>query len=183
MTDIEPDARVKASMNEINAAQRTRVAAADQAEAQKIILVKQAEAEAESKYLAGVGVARQRRAIVDGLRDSVLAFSGAVDGTAPKDVMDLLLINQYFDTLKDIGAHSKSTTIFVPHSPGGIADIAHQVRDGFMQASQGMIHPADTAPHNTSAPHHTSAASPQHMANQRGHGAQHRGGNSLDLLS
>jgi len=137
VTDIEPDAKVKASMNEINAAQRLRVAAADQAEAQKIVSVKAAEAEAESKYLSGLGVARQRRAIVDGLRDSVLAFSEVVGGTTPKDVMDLLLINQYFDTLKEIGAHSKTTTIFIPHSPGGVSDVAQQVRDGFIQGSQG----------------------------------------------
>jgi len=137
VTDIEPDAKVKASMNEINAAQRLRVAAADQAEAQKIVSVKAAEAEAESKYLSGLGIARQRRAIVDGLRDSVLAFSEVVGGTTPKDVMDLLLINQYFDTLKEIGAHSKTTTIFIPHSPGGVSDVATQVRDGFIQGSQG----------------------------------------------
>jgi len=139
VTDIEPDARVKASMNEINAAQRLRVAAADQAEAQKIVAVKAAEAEAESKYLSGLGIARQRKAIVDGLRDSILAFSEVVGGTQPKDVMDLLLINQYFDTLKEIGAHSKTSTIFIPHSPGGVADVAQQVRDGFLQGSSGSV--------------------------------------------
>jgi len=136
VTDIEPDARVKASMNEINAAQRLRVAAADQAEAQKIVAVKAAEADAESKYLSGLGIARQRKAIVDGLRDSVMAFSEVVEGTTPKDVMDLLLVNQYFDTLKDIGAHSKSTTIFIPHSPGGVSDVTGQIRDGFIQGKQ-----------------------------------------------
>jgi len=137
--DIEPDARVKASMNEINAAQRLRVAAADQAEAQKIVAVKAAEADAESKYLSGLGIARQRKAIVDGLRDSVLAFSEVVGGTTPKDVMDLLLINQYFDTLKEIGAHSKTSTIFIPHSPGGVSDVAQQVRDGFIQGASGSM--------------------------------------------
>jgi len=138
VTDIEPDARVKASMNEINAAQRLRVAAADQAEAQKIVAVKAAEADAESKYLSGLGIARQRKAIVDGLRDSVTSFSDVVSGISPKDVMDLLLVNQYFDTLKEIGAHSKSTTIFIPHSPGNVSDVAQQVRDGFIQGNQAL---------------------------------------------
>eukprot|EP00894_Picocystis_sp_ML_P003960 jgi/Pico_ML_1/54477/g4817.t1 len=54
VTDIEPDSRVKSAMNEINAAQRQRVAAADKAEAEKILVVKAAEADAESKYLAGI---------------------------------------------------------------------------------------------------------------------------------
>jgi len=138
VTDIEPDARVKASMNEINAAQRLRMAAADQAEAQKIVAVKAAEADAESKYLSGLGIARQRKAIVDGLRDSVISFSEVVQGTTPKDVMDLLLVNQYFDTLKEIGAHSKSTTIFIPHSPSGVSDVSQQIRDGFIQGNQAM---------------------------------------------
>jgi len=65
---------------------------------------KRAEGEAEAKYLSGLGIARQRQAIVDGLRDSVLGFSGYVPGTSAKDVMDLVLITEYFDTMKEIGA-------------------------------------------------------------------------------
>jgi regulator of protease activity HflC (stomatin/prohibitin superfamily) len=100
ITDIEPDATVKKSMNEINAASRLRIATNERAEAEKILQVKRAEGEAESKYLSGVGVARQRQAIVDGLRESVLAFSSHVDGTSPKDVLDMVLLTQYFDTMK-----------------------------------------------------------------------------------
>ncbi|CAN0359372.1 unnamed protein product, partial [Discosporangium mesarthrocarpum] len=94
VTDMEPDRRVKESMNEINASKRLREAASNKAEADKIMQVKAAEAEAESKYLSGVGVARQRKAIVDGLRDSVQVFSTTIEGTSPKDVMDLLLLTQ-----------------------------------------------------------------------------------------
>lgn len=90
IVDVEPDPRVKAAMNEINAAQRLRVAANEKAEAEKILQVKRAEGDAEAKYLAGVGVARQRQAIVDGLRESVLAFADGVPGTTPKDVMDMV---------------------------------------------------------------------------------------------
>ncbi|CAI6010730.1 unnamed protein product [Closterium sp. NIES-65] len=89
IVDVEPDHRVKAAMNEINAAQRIRMATQEKAEAEKILQVKKAEGEAEAKYLAGVGVARQRQAIVDGLRDSVLGFSDQVPGTTPKDVLDM----------------------------------------------------------------------------------------------
>ncbi|XP_039118536.1 hypersensitive-induced response protein 1 [Dioscorea cayenensis subsp. rotundata] len=135
IVDIEPDEHVKRAMNEINAAARLRVAANEKAEAEKILQIKRAEGDAESKYLAGLGIARQRQAIVDGLRDSVLAFSVNVPGTTAKDVMDMVLVTQYFDTMKEIGASSKSNSVFIPHGPGAVKDIASQIRDGLLQAN------------------------------------------------
>ncbi|XP_047074573.1 hypersensitive-induced response protein 1 [Lolium rigidum] len=135
IVDIEPDVNVKRAMNEINAAARMRLAATEKAEAEKILQIKRAEGDAESKYLAGLGIARQRQAIVDGLRDSVLAFSENVPGTSSKDVMDMVLVTQYFDTMKDIGASSKSSAVFIPHGPGAVRDIAAQIRDGQLQGS------------------------------------------------
>ncbi|CAI5998956.1 unnamed protein product [Closterium sp. NIES-64] len=135
IVDIEPDATVRKAMNEINAAQRMRMAAQEKAEAEKILQVKRAEADAEAKYLSGVGVARQRQAIVDGLRESVLAFSHEVAGTTPKDVLDMVLVTQYFDTMKDIGASAKSNTVFIPHAPSQIADISAQIRNGMLQGN------------------------------------------------
>lgn len=117
------------------AAARMRLATNEKAEAEKIIQIKRAEGEAEARYLSGVGIARQRQAIVDGLRDSVLGFSVNVPGTSAKDVLDMVLITQYFDTMKDIGAHSKSSAVFIPHGPGAVRDIATQIRDGLLQAS------------------------------------------------
>ncbi|KAJ4749180.1 SPFH/Band 7/PHB domain-containing membrane-associated protein family [Rhynchospora pubera] len=134
IVDIEPDEHVKRAMNEINAAARLRLAANEKAEAEKILQIKRAEGEAESKYLSGLGIARQRQAIVDGLRDSVLAFSENVPGTSAKDVMDMVLVTQYFDTMKEIGASSKSSSVFIPHGPGAVRDIASQIRDGLLQA-------------------------------------------------
>ncbi|AES91192.2 SPFH/band 7/PHB domain membrane-associated family protein [Medicago truncatula] len=135
IVDIEPDEHVKRAMNEINAAARMRVAAKEKAEAEKILQVKRAEGEAESKYLHGVGIARQRQAIVDGLRDSVIGFSVNVPGTSAKDVMDLVLVTQYFDTMKEIGAASKSSAVFIPHGPGAVRDVVSQIRDGLLQGS------------------------------------------------
>ncbi|OIV90271.1 hypothetical protein TanjilG_08308 [Lupinus angustifolius] len=135
IVDIEPDVNVKRAMNEINAAARMRLAANEKAEADKILQIKKAEGEAESKYLSGLGIARQRQAIVDGLRDSVLAFSSNVPGTSAKDVMDMVLVTQYFDTMKEIGASSKSSSVFIPHGPGAVRDIAVQIRDGLLQAN------------------------------------------------
>ncbi|XP_072977308.1 hypersensitive-induced response protein-like protein 1 [Typha angustifolia] len=135
IVDIDPDDHVKRSMNEINAAARLRAAASEKAEAEKIVQIKRAEGEAEAKHLSGLGIARQRQAIVDGLRDSVLGFSGNVPGTSAKDVMDMVLITQYFDTMKEIGASSKSSSVFIPHGPGAVRDIATQIRDGLLQAT------------------------------------------------
>ncbi|RRT84612.1 hypothetical protein B296_00013365 [Ensete ventricosum] len=119
----------------IFSAARLRAAANEKAEAEKIIQIKRAEGEAEAKYLSGLGIARQRQAIVDGLRDSVLGFSVNVPGTTAKDVMDMVLITQYFDTMKEIGAQSKSSAVFIPHGPGSVRDVADQIRDGLLQAS------------------------------------------------
>jgi len=136
VTDINPDAKVKASMNEINAAQRLREAAIQQAEADKIRVVKAAEGEAESKALQGQGIANQRKAIIDGLKESVENFSSSINGTNAQDVMNLVLMTQYFDTLKEIGLSGKSNTILIPHSPGGMGDISDQMRDAIITANE-----------------------------------------------
>lgn len=137
VTDIEPDAKVKAAMNEINAAQREQVAANARGEAEKILKVKQAEAEAQSKALQGQGIANQRKAIIEGLKESVEAFSAAVEGTTPKDVMMLVLVTQYLDTLKEIGAQDKSNTLFISHSPAAIGDLFRQMQDAVMIGQKG----------------------------------------------
>src|SRR5204863_10090585 len=142
VTDIDPDARVKEAMNEINAAQRMRVAATEKGEADRILKVKAAEAEAQSKALQGKGIADQRRAIVDGLRESVDEFQKSVPGTSAQDVMNLVLMTQYFDTLKEIGASSLTNTILIPHSPGALADISAQLRDAMITSNQvGRVSP------------------------------------------
>ena len=140
IVDIEPDEHVKKAMNEINAAARLRLATTDKAEAEKILQIKRAEGEAEAKYLSGLGIARQRQAIVDGLRDSVLGFSVNVPGTTAKDVMDMVLVTQYFDTMKEIGASAKSSAVFIPHGPGHVRDIASQIRDGLLQGEASGHH-------------------------------------------
>lgn len=132
VTDIQPDEKVKAAMNEINAAQREQVAASARGETEKILKVKQAEAEAESKALQGQGIANQRKAIVEGLRQSVESFSAAVEGTTAKDVMMLVLVTQYLDTIKEIGANDKSNTLFMSHSPAAIGDLFRQMQDAVM---------------------------------------------------
>ncbi|MFM7538566.1 MAG: SPFH domain-containing protein [Planctomycetota bacterium] len=136
VVDIEPDQKVKEAMNEINAAQRMRFAASEKGEAERILKVKSAEAEAQSKALQGKGIADQRKAIIEGLRDSVDEFQKSIPGSSAHDVMNLVLMTQYFDTLKELGATSATKTIFIPHSPGAISDIASQLRMALMTANE-----------------------------------------------
>jgi regulator of protease activity HflC (stomatin/prohibitin superfamily) len=136
VTDIHPDSKVKAAMNEINESQRLRIAANERGEAEKILKIKQAEAEAESKILQGKGVAGQRQEIVNGLKESISAFQHDISGTETHAVMTLILMTQYFDTLRDMSSHGKMNSILLPHSPAGLHDLYGQIRDNIISANQ-----------------------------------------------
>merc|ERR1719271_1697286 len=114
-TDIAPDHKGKTAMNEVKAA----------------------EADAEAKYLAGTGIARQRQAIINGLRESVGHFQQDITDITSKDVMEMMMMTQYFDTMQHIGSSPGNSTIFVPSGPGAVADAAHAVRSGIMQGNIG----------------------------------------------
>mmetsp|Transcript_7549 Transcript_7549/g.22070 ORF Transcript_7549/g.22070 Transcript_7549/m.22070 type:complete len:281 (-) Transcript_7549:4230-5072(-) len=130
ITDLDPDQRVKNAMNEINSSKRLKFAVAERAEGDKILQVKSAEAGAEALYLSGVGVSRQRKAIVDGLRSSIVEFSGHTSADT-KDVMDLLLLTQYFDMVRDVGSAPHCRTTFVPSS----RSFADDMRGSLLQAN------------------------------------------------
>merc|ERR1712100_914617 len=117
-----------------NASARLREASKEKAEAEKILQVKNAEAEAEAKYLLGAGVAKQRSAIVNGLQMTVNDFASQVEGSTPKDVMDLLLMTQYFDTLKQMGKNGEKSTLFLPHGPHAINDLRAELKGTFNKA-------------------------------------------------
>jgi regulator of protease activity HflC (stomatin/prohibitin superfamily) len=148
ISDIVPDQKVKAAMNDINAAQREREATVSRAETNKLLLVKQAEAEAESKRLQGEGIANQRKAIISGLKDSVEDFAKTVPGSTPQDVMQLVLMTQYFDTLKDIAANDHSNTILIPHTPNTLTDLFGQIRNAVITGAELTRHdvPASLSP-------------------------------------
>ena len=136
VTDIVPDAKVKSAMNDINAAQREQVAANARGEAEKILVVKKAEAEAESKALQGQGIANQRKAIIEGLQVSIEQFQKVVDGASSRDVMQLVLVTQYFDTLKSIGESDKTNTLFLSHSPAAVKEVSDQILDSMLVAQR-----------------------------------------------
>ena len=133
ITDLDPDQRVKNAMNEINSSKRLKYAVAERAEGDKILQVKAAEADAEAKYLSGVGVAKQRKAIVDGLRSSIVDFGGTVEGSSTQDIITLLLVTQYFDTIRDVGSAAHCKTTFVPTS----RNLADDMRSSLLQARDG----------------------------------------------
>jgi regulator of protease activity HflC (stomatin/prohibitin superfamily) len=136
VNDIVPDSKVANAMNEINAQERLRVAAEHKGEAEKILVVKAAEADAKSKELSGVGVANQRMAIIKGLRESVEDFQQAIQGINAKDVMALVLLTQYYDMLTDVGKHSNNNTILIPHSPGAVGDFQQQILTSLLAAEK-----------------------------------------------
>ena len=136
VTDIVPDAKVKSAMNDINAAQREQVAANARGEAEKILVVKKAEAEAESKALQGQGIANQRKAIIEGLQGSIEQFQRVVQGASTSEVMQLVMITQYFDTIKSIGELDKTNTLFLSHSPGAVRDISDQILQSMLTAER-----------------------------------------------
>ena len=139
VTDIVPDAKVKSAMNDINAAQREQVAANARGEAEKILVVKKAEAEAESKALQGQGIANQRKAIIEGLQVSIEQFQKVVDGASSRDVMQLVLVTQYFDTLKSIGESDRTNTLFLSHSPGSVKEVSDQILESLLVAQRANV--------------------------------------------
>ncbi len=130
ITDIDPDAHVKESMNKINAAKRDKEAAVEEAEALKIRVVKAAEADAESKRLSGAGIAQQRLEIVRGFKESVEDFQKSLKDITHEEVMQFVLLTQYFDTLNNIGQNGKNTSILIPHSPSSMKDFQQQIVEG-----------------------------------------------------
>ena len=136
VTDIDPDAKVKHSMNEINAAKRMKEAAKEEAEAAKIRVVAAAEADMESKRLAGEGIAQQRIAIANGLKESVEEVKLAMeDHVTSQDVMNMLFMTQHYETVSKLGENT--STIFMPYSPDNVGDLQMQIQSSLL-AVDGM---------------------------------------------
>ena len=130
ITNIEPDQRVKDAMNNINAAQRNQVAASAQGDAQKTLAVKKAEGEKETMRLQGEGVAAERKAIAEGLHESLEII--AQHGLDPREAMALVALTQYTDMIRNLGEAAQTNTILLPHSPSGVGDLMAQIREGIL---------------------------------------------------
>lgn len=140
VTDIDPDAKVKQSMNEINAAKRMKEAAREEAAAAKIRVVAAAEADSESKRLAGEGIAKQRIAIANGLKESVEEVKQAMEEhVTSQDVMNMLFMTQHYETISKLSENNTST-IFMPYSPDNVGDLQMQIQSSLL-AVDGMKKP------------------------------------------
>ncbi len=134
VTDIDPDAQVKAAMNRINAAEREKVAAQYEGDAQRILIVEKAKAEAESKRLQGQGIADQRREIARGLVESVDVLNKV--GISSQEASALIVVTQHYDTLQSVGQDAKSNLILLPNSPQAGAEMLSNMIASFAASNQ-----------------------------------------------
>jgi len=134
VTDIDPDAQVKAAMNRINAADREKTAAQFEGDAQRILIVERAKAEAESKRLQGQGIADQRREIARGLEESVEVLNKV--GINSQEASALIVVTQHYDTLQSIGQETNSNLILLPNSPQAGSQMLNDMVASFTASNQ-----------------------------------------------
>ena len=134
VNDIQPDQKVKAAMNQVNASARLKEAAKNEAEAQKIRVIAEAEAEARAKELQGEGIARQRLAIARGLKESVEACAEA--GISPEEATKMVLLTQHYDTVTSVGMHARSSVIMLPYTPGGMTQMGDQIMTALLATGE-----------------------------------------------
>jgi len=134
VTDIDPDAQVKEAMNRINASEREKVAAQFEGDAQRILIVERAKAEAESKRLQGKGIADQRREIARGLEESVDVLNKA--GINSQEASALIVITQHYDTLQSIGADTNSNLILLPNNPNAASNMLNDMVTSLVAANK-----------------------------------------------
>jgi regulator of protease activity HflC (stomatin/prohibitin superfamily) len=151
VNEVRPADEVVVAMNRVLASENDKIAARNQGEAHKVRLVLEAEAEAESKRLQGEGIAKQREAIVQGLSQSVEALKAAMPEADSNELMRLVLMNQYFDALRDISHGDKSKVIFVPSSPNAIQQLSDQFTQTFIASSEAST-PVPTKPKAVTPP-------------------------------
>ncbi|AZJ33027.1 MULTISPECIES: SPFH domain-containing protein [Tenacibaculum] len=134
VTDIDPDAQVKAAMNRINASEREKIAAQFEGDAQRILIVEKAKAEAESKRLQGQGIADQRREIARGLEESVEVLNKV--GINSQEASALIVVTQHYDTLQSIGEETNSNLILLPNSPQAGSNMLNDMVASFTASNQ-----------------------------------------------
>lgn len=134
VTDIDPDAQVKAAMNRINASEREKIAAQFEGDAARILIVEKAKAEAESKRLQGQGIADQRREIARGLEESVEVLNKV--GINSQEASALIVVTQHYDTLQAIGEATNTNLILLPNSPQAGSDMLNNMVASFTASNQ-----------------------------------------------
>jgi regulator of protease activity HflC (stomatin/prohibitin superfamily) len=141
VNDVIPPDKVMAAMNEVNTQQRLQAAAMAEGEKNKILIIKNAEAEAKSKELQGIGIGAQRKAIVEAYKNSIADFQKGIPGASSTEIMNMVIVTQYFDTLERLGGDARSKVVFLPSSPGAVGDFMNQIRTAIASAEE-VTHPS-----------------------------------------
>ncbi len=126
ITNVSFPTTITDAMSEVVASEQLRKAAINKGEAAKIQAIKEAEGEKERKRLQGEGISLERQAIADGLKNSIEIVQKAT-GQDSKEIMAILNLTQYLDTLKSVGMSPNSKVIFLDSSIHKTADLMQQL--------------------------------------------------------
>ncbi len=124
--DINLPLEITEAMSRVVASKRLQEAAQNEAEANFIKQVREAEATKETRRLQGEGLAQERQAIINGLAESVKELQMAT-GVTSEGVMNMVLLNQYIDMLRGAGNTGGNKVVFLNPSPNTLSDISQQL--------------------------------------------------------
>jgi regulator of protease activity HflC (stomatin/prohibitin superfamily) len=99
--------------------QHVRQSTIHSAETEKVQVVKAAEGAKERMRLEGEGTGRQFAAVVSGLKQDL---ANDDEHPSPDDVSDILLITQYYGTMKAMAKGNSKHTVFMTHGIGAVAE-------------------------------------------------------------
>lgn len=125
ITKIALPAEVETSMNKINAAQREKAAAQDLAEADRIKRVTEAQAEAEAMQKAGEGIAAQRKAIAEGIKDSLETIQ--TSGVGNDEANQLFMYTQWTEMMTEFAKSGRANTVVLPSDFDKSASVFEQM--------------------------------------------------------
>ena len=125
ITSIDLPADVEQSMNRINSAQREKEAAQSLAEAERIKVVTEARARAEAMEQAGRGIAAQRKAIADGISESLAVIKSS--GVSAAEANQLFIFTQWTDMMSEFARNGRQSTVVLPSDFTATASMFEQM--------------------------------------------------------
>lgn len=111
--DVKLESNVMIAMNRVVETEKLKEASINEWEAKKILQVKQAEAERDSKILLGQGMAGQRKEIAKGFKEAVDMIRSSDDSLDGAKVLNFLLDSSRIETLGNIGTTDKTKLIYL----------------------------------------------------------------------
>jgi regulator of protease activity HflC (stomatin/prohibitin superfamily) len=126
--DVVLPASITDSMSRVVASKRLQEAAENEANAEYIKTIRAAEAQKKTRILQGEGLAGERKAVVNGLAESIQNMTHAT-GTTPDAVLNIVMMNQYIDMLRTIGKDESgnSKLVFLNSNPASMSHIVQEL--------------------------------------------------------